>query len=174
MSDTNDNDKLAADGLPEVFTRDAHVIAAARKGMGKRAIAARARKQLRDWEAFLVSYPALALQIEEAYADYEEAKRARREYAAQKAEEEGNWSLVYKEAHDALETHLEQDNRTAVVHATLPEEGAGNGEFSLSVVIAKANRDPSSGVTLGDPTITPLNTEKGRDVDFRANLTPLI
>lgn len=107
-------EQSAKAALPEKFTRDGHAIEAARLGMSDRAIAARAGKLPRDWAAFLVAFPDLALKIQLARAEYEESKRKKRELAAEKAAEEGNWSLVYKEAHDAVKELNERDKPTAV------------------------------------------------------------
>jgi hypothetical protein len=100
------------DDLPEVFRRDSHVIAAARKGMRMRSIAARAGKKLKDLEALLFSDPEFALKVEQAYADFEEEKRDRIEAIERKAEAENELSLLYKINREAIKELADRDNAT--------------------------------------------------------------
>lgn len=141
MSDDNKTIKTQGD-----------VVAAARAGMRLRAIAARAGMRLRDLQVRLEADDAFALAVEQAYADYEEDKRKKREHAAEKAAEEGNWSLVYKEAHDAVKELAERDNAARAMHVVVqPETGlfepdyVEHSEEELAAIRARteseANRD---------------------------------
>jgi hypothetical protein len=99
------------------------VVNAARKGMSLRAIAARAGMTKQDLEVRLESNRDFKLAYLNAVADYEEEKRERRTFAAQKAEAEGNWSLVYKEAHEAIKELNERDATIKVHIVSAPDAG---------------------------------------------------
>jgi hypothetical protein len=125
--DDNENNNRPVE-KPEVL---AQLEAAAAKGLSKRAIASLCGKKPKDFDVYLLLHPESELAIERGWASREEKKLARREYAADKAEQEGNWSLVYKEAHDAWRTQLERDATVRVQHVAPEEQGMPDLEWGV-------------------------------------------
>jgi hypothetical protein len=106
---------------PQVSYGDA--VAMARKGMRLKAIAARAGMTLEQLKVRMVAIPQFAIDIELAYADYEEEKRQRIEQIEQEAIAAGELSLQYKMNREAIKELADRDNADKTLRVAVVQDG---------------------------------------------------
>jgi len=160
MSDDNKNNDKPE--LPDVFTLPSHCYEAARRGFTLKTIAARSGRTVEEFKRILAANPDVQIKLQLAFGEFEQKEREEIEAARLEAIAQGHAALRYKIAREALKEQIDRDATVKVCEVNLSDDESSGG-VALSVVIAKANRDPATGQTLGEPTVTPLNSEKGRD-----------
>lgn len=116
MTENPDNE------LPDVIKTTGQVVAAARKGMRLRSIAARAGKSVIELQALLDANPEFKLAYENAVADYEEEKRKAIDEAEQIARMNSDASLLYKINREAIKELNERDNANRPLQVVVSTE----------------------------------------------------